>query len=392
MLKIGRYTAALILIVVGALLLMDQSMDTQIMIHLFDWWPVILITLGVEYLLFNYMNRTGERKMKLDIGGLLIAVIISVIVIGVTHGNVITAKWFGNMDFNPFTLSDENGIEFEKEKILIPIEDNMDQIQLKNQNGNIFVKSGDVEQIEIETTVYVSKLDQTEAQEIADGSTVGITSGSTLEIEAKGKEFKNLGLQYKPKMNLDITLPKDSIKLVISTQNGKVTVNDLNGNIIAESKNGSVKAENISGDIQLETVNGKLSAKKIDGDAELETTSGSVDVENIKGNLIANSTAGNIEILQVTGGIHSNTTAGSIEITSELVGGDWKLATTAGSIKVFVPEDENFRVEGSTSLGSVSSDFPMTETKKKLEGTVGTGEFSIEMETTAGSIELRKLN
>jgi len=125
------------------------------------------------------------------------------------------------------------------------------------------------------------------------------------------------------------------------------------------------------------TVNGGIQASGIAADAEAHTVNGGVDID----------AAGTARAETVNGGI-----------TAHLGRADWtgalKLKTVNGGIDVVMPEGLSADVKASTVNGDIQTDFPLTVTgrisRRKIEGTIGSGGRLLEMETVNGGIELRK--
>jgi len=125
------------------------------------------------------------------------------------------------------------------------------------------------------------------------------------------------------------------------------------------------------------TVNGGIEASGIRADAEAHTVNGGVE-------------------LDATGTARAETVNGGI--TARLGRADWegalKLKTVNGGIDVVLPEGLSAEVKASTVNGDIQTDFPLTVTgrisRRKLQGTIGSGGRLLEMETVNGGIELRK--
>ena len=125
------------------------------------------------------------------------------------------------------------------------------------------------------------------------------------------------------------------------------------------------------------TVNGGIQASGIAADAEAHTVNGGVSLD----------AAGTAQAETVNGGI-----------TAHLGRADWtgalKLKTVNGGIDVVMPEGLNADVKASTVNGDIQTDFPLTVTgrisRRKIEGTIGSGGRLLEVETVNGGIELRK--
>jgi hypothetical protein len=125
------------------------------------------------------------------------------------------------------------------------------------------------------------------------------------------------------------------------------------------------------------TVNGRIQASGIAADAEAHTVNGGVE-------------------LDATGTARAETVNGGI--TARFGRTDWAgtlaLKTVNGGIHVVMPEGLSADVKASTVNGGIETDFPLTVTgkisRRKIEGTIGTGGRLLEMETVNGGIELRK--
>jgi len=125
------------------------------------------------------------------------------------------------------------------------------------------------------------------------------------------------------------------------------------------------------------TVNGGIGAKGITADAEAETVNGGVELE-------------------ATGTARATTVNGGI--TALLGRGDWegalKLQTVNGGIEMTLPDGLNAEVKAATVNGDIETDFPMSVqgriSKRRLEGTIGSGGRLLELSTVNGGIELHK--
>jgi hypothetical protein len=125
------------------------------------------------------------------------------------------------------------------------------------------------------------------------------------------------------------------------------------------------------------TVNGGVEATGITADAEAHTVNGGVRLE-------------------ATGTARADTVNGGI--TARLGRADWTgtlaLKTVNGGIDVSVPEGLSADVKASTVNGDIQTDFPLAITgrisRRRIQGTIGSGGRLLEMETVNGGIELRK--
>ncbi|TBL80539.1 DUF4097 family beta strand repeat-containing protein [Paenibacillus thalictri] len=407
--KIGRYTAALLLVGVGVAVIAGKQTGTDYTALAARWWPVLLISLGIEYVLFQLIyGRTG-KPTRLDIGGMLLACILSAVVFS-TQNSVFSEKWF-RLD-GLFSLSSESGNRFDKPVMNVPLERNAEKVLIDNPSGSVTVKSGAVEQIQIDTTVWVDNVDAEDAAGIAGQSTVeSLVSNGSLKIEARGKEYgSGVFARRKPRMNLTVTVPsgiKADIELSLvsgkaeasqlpirgqftaSTINGEIDVSDLEANVKLNSTNGNINAQNIKGTAVLKTVNGSVSLLHNQGDARLTSTNGSISAVGISGSLQAETINGSLTVSDALRDVNAHTTNGSINAKSSSIQGNWDLKTMHGSIDVLLPAQADLDVKGKGGAGQISSDFPLQTDKRSLRGQIGSGTYRLDLDTN-GRVSVRK--
>ncbi|MEX2416282.1 MAG: DUF4097 family beta strand repeat-containing protein [Paenibacillaceae bacterium] len=403
MIKVGKYTAALILVVVGSLLLIDLTANTEFTGELIRWWPVIIILLGIEYLLFSSIYRDPDKKMGFAVGSLILSVVLSIAVIGYTsfpNVNFLHSINLGNIAF-----SDKSGKSYDKGTTVVPVNDKHDKVYIHNPNGEIEIIADDVEDIQIVTTLYVNKLKSDEADEIAAESSIEFQDNDgTIEIETKGKAYRIFGIKQKPRMDLSITVPsekaldyeiemtngklaatgvdvKDSFN--VDTTNGSITLRNIQGEIIAQTTNGTMIVENINGNVELDTTNGAITANDVDGDVFADTTNGKIIAARISGKVEADTTNGSIALTDVLEDVTADTTNGGITVRSTSLGGDWELDTTHGNVEIYLPEQANFEIAGSAGNNNIRSDFPLRISDHEVSGSVGTGEHEIIIDTNS---------
>lgn len=124
------------------------------------------------------------------------------------------------------------------------------------------------------------------------------------------------------------------------------------------------------------TVNGEVTAEGLTGDAEGHTVNGSVKVST-------------------SGLARANTVNGSLDVTTGRA--DWpdgaKFSTVNGGITLHVPSFLNANLKASVLNGEIETDFPITVTgtvsRRKVEGTIGSGGQNLTLSTVNGSIRLK---
>jgi len=206
-------------------------------------------------------------------------------------------------------------------------------------------------------TITARAATEEEAMELAEEVEISLEpSGNTLTVKIKKP---TLLMNKSVSVSLDVTVPNQT-NLELGTHNGAVVIADITGQVRATTHNGRVITERVSGSTELETHNGSITCRQASGDAKLRTHNGSVKA------------------------FYAETASPVSDIS---------IVTSNGSIELTAPPDLSARIEASTHNGSINTDLPITirgkVTKRKLTGTIGSGEGRLHLETHNGSIRLR---
>ncbi|WP_284644282.1 DUF4097 family beta strand repeat-containing protein [Paenibacillus silviterrae] len=409
--RAGRYTAALLLIAVGGAVIADKLSGTKLTALLIEWWPLLFISLGLEYLFYNMKYKESEKALKLDLGGVIFAVVISAAVLVATQSESVFKNF--TLD-NPFGAFGE-GQRFEKGMTAIPLAAGVDQVRIDNTNGTVTMQSGNVDQVQVELIVYVNLNDEVEAARVAEESRIEHTSsGNKLTLTAAGKEYSGsfVGRQ-KPRMDMVVTLPeKQKVDVDLQLTNGKIIagrlpikqqftaqstngellVTDLEGNLSLKTTNGSIMTKNTAGASSvLQSTNGKVEVQGHKGDAKVKTTNGRVVVKDVTGSIEASTNNGSVEVDGAPKALKAKSTNGSVEISSRTVGGDWDVETSHGKVELELPSKGDYQLKGEGGGGNVKSELPLSVHEKTVSGSIGSGQYKIRVETN-GSIAIKSVD
>ncbi|SEO68893.1 DUF4097 family beta strand repeat-containing protein [Paenibacillus sp. OV219] len=434
MFKLGRFTASAIMITIGAFLLWDQFRGRNDIELLGKWWPAAFVMLGIEVVILSIVYRTASRKSSFDIGGAVLATVIAVIAFGVTQYASMPFRWLDEFKVNltgTSGYSEEKGFQYNKGLMSEVLQPDTTSIAINNPNGKVTVRRGDVHAVTVETVMWVDSTDKEEADEVAEKSIVTMNGGKKVEIEAKGHPYGANGNRV-PRMNMLVTIPAQSAfgspqatltppeaytnnnatastntateqmaeldpELSIDVMNGPVDISGLNiaGGLRIRATYGELTLRSLTGPVDAETKNGGIVVSDLEGDAVLSAFNGNIKLAHAAGSVQASTQSGDIELLQITGDIESDTKNGQITIreasgaikadtlngdigvASAAVGGDWDIDSSIGEIHLQLPVQGNYSVNGSVTFGDVSSDLPLTISKKTIRGNIGAGTFRI---------------
>lgn len=395
--RLGRWSAATVILFTGGLLLWDQLRWRNDISILGNWWPAIVVLLGLEIISYSLLKRRNIVKLVLDVTGIFIAILISFTAFTITQYGSLPFRWLdqyaGSAGID--LVGEEKGVQYTKDTVTAVINDRskpLRSIVIKNINGAVTVEHGNGSEVSVRAVVWVDLNNKQEADEIAEQSGVSIQSGSDMMIETSGKPYGANG-EHKPRINIVVSIPENPLKMDVSAARGLVTIRDfsLYGGLDVSNVSGGMELSRLTGKVNAHTVTGDVRIDTLDGNAAVLIKDGSVRAAHVKGDITATTSNGNIELLNINGSseaqtkngkititnalgnIQADTLNGAIDIASFAVGGSWDVSSSVGDIHLQVPRDGNFTVYGSVTFGSIRSNLPLSINNRAIYGTIGNG-------------------
>jgi len=405
---IGRYTAALLLMVTGILLIMDEMLGKEYMLQTLNWWPLIAVMWGLESILIYYYSirhrKVSKSSFRLDLKGLLLSILLTASVFIVTQQEHYLQLWNKvslNMTASSVDYSEQEGGHFTKEVLDIPVDFDSENIAINNINGNIKLHREPIDNIQISTEVWVDQIEGPELEAIFKKSSVEISEGSTINIQTKGKAYGQSG-KRQPRMNLDIALPENRrFNYDVRTMNGNITLENVHAieGIKLESANGRLEIKDVLGNVQGKTFNGIVRINRLTGSADITSTQGNMEATNTSGTLNLSTQVGNITVIQAGGDVDIRTKNGDIYVSQPLmnlkveslngsisvythqIGGDWDIYSAVGIMNLNLPMEGNYKLNGAIAFGDIRTSIPaFTINNNKILGTIGEGDYYIHVE------------
>ncbi|WP_428911425.1 DUF4097 family beta strand repeat-containing protein [Niallia sp. Krafla_26] len=155
--------------------------------------------------------------------------------------------------------------------------------------------------------------------------------------------------------------------------------------------------EDYNRDIDLEVGSGNIDFK---GNTDFHINHLSMDVSS--GNItidalttkksVMDVRSGNIDLKHHVGQIEADVSSGNLLIQMDELNDSVKLDVNSGHVKLDIPEDANFTLDGEVNSGFISNHFELkdkVQDKQKLYGIYGTGEHVINMDVSSGVIEIK---
>ena len=181
--------------------------------------------------------------------------------------------------------------------------------------------------------------------------------GSKLKI---GIEYPKV-LFYNANVVLDVYIPQDYREdVIIDTVSADVDISDLDIN--------NFHCKTVSGDLRIESLGSD--------------------------NLTLNTTSGDVDIVDFSGNLKADLVSGDIDVGYRVFDNNVDVKTISGEVKIDLPQNAEFYLKTNTVSGEVVARFPITiisfNKMNQLEGTVGTGDNRIIVDTVSGDIYINK--
>lgn len=266
------------------------------------------------------------------------------------------------------------------------------RLSVQNFNGSVEVTGWDQNTVDISGTRYAESRQLLDAVKVEASS-----SGNTVHVRTTHPDTHhgNMGAKF------IIRVPRRTELDEITSSNGSLKVEDVEGGSHLTTSNGSVNVARIRGNVDGHTSNGGVELTDVLGNVSFHTSNGSIHAGNVEGAFEASTSNGGVHVhLRDTQGGHAiklSTSNGAIDLQLDSPRQNDVIASTSnGSITVRLPGSLNASVHASTnSGGSVRSDFDILMrgeiSKHRIEGTIGGGGPRIDLSTSNGNIHLVKI-
>ena len=257
-----------------------------------------------------------------------------------------------------------SSVEFDSRKFTVQAEP---RIEVNNFSGRVEITGGAAEgEVQVDADLlHPDRVDYTVRQD-----------GDTICVEARPSGRRSLfgWLPFNRGAHITISLPRRA-DLEVNNSNGRVSVRNVEGSGSLRTSNGRIVAEELNGVFNLATSNSRIESRHLTGRYEITTSNG------------------RITVCGAAGEYKLETSNGQIRFDGELENGsDNSFTTSNGSITAALGADPDVRLSAATSKGSIRCLRPLnavdTQSKRRLEGTIGDGQTSLRIRTSNGPITI----
>jgi len=260
-------------------------------------------------------------------------------------------------------------------------------LRLESFNGSVEISGWDKNTIDIDGTKYAStsyRLKEIKIDIVPSANSISIRTLPPLDHRG------NAGARY------TIHVPKRIELSSISSSNGPIRVESIEGLTHLRTSNGGVHVTGLVGTLEVQTSNGRVEVSDVIGDTTLHTSNGTIMADVRKGRFGASTSNGSINVRLMepdSNPVRLDTSNGHIDLTMDAVR-EVKATSSNSSITVHLPASAGATVDAHTSNSSIQCDFDISThefSKHRLSGTIGKGGPLLDLGTSNGSIKLLRM-
>jgi len=249
---------------------------------------------------------------------------------------------------------------------------------IKNQGaGNVVINEWGQNSIQLKATKLAPQ------EELLD--TIAINAALTNRAVTITTHYKDK--KARGSVNYELLIPRNT-KVNVAMNKGSITVNRINGPILATTQTGNITINNTKGTLVAKTNRGNITVSKAQGNIRAITQNGNINIDESTKSIIATTKKGGI-----------TTTCKNVQPLDTIL-----LSTQSGNIKLGLPAATNAELQARTGRGKLLSEHYITikpqtvkldrhmwaRFKREVNGTLGSGEATIKLSATYGNINIVK--
>lgn len=342
--KVGTITLGITLILIGILWLYSQIAGIPLSSSVLKWWPLILIMLGIEVLIFSIFPRNQETTVKFSGVSIFLLVLID-LCFGIYQFITIGLGFISeNM---PIRYQYNQSVTVER----VFSRDNKELLFINQNAGSIAVDISSDDKIYVEATVkYRGSNSELEKEKIE--KVFVLKEDKIFKIDSDllsdGNEF--FTVDYR------ISIPK-GMSVEAYNSLGRTNIENIQGSVTVEGSAGTIAIANIQGEVKIINELGLIEARDIKGKTYLESSSGSIRY-----------------------------------ISKEVVTEDVTINNNLGTISLTLNKEQQGVFKCNTSLGSIESELPLriqgSGAAKHIDDSIGEASTLFTVKADSGSIKI----
>ena len=369
--RVGTFSLGILLVIIGMLILFGGIKGISGALLILKFWPIILISIGIEILYFVYRNKGAEIKLKYDVLAVFIFIILVLISSGVFVFNEFMDDEVSNVvmgDIKSKAHSDIMIKEYEYNKA------DINKIVIEDR-GNINIKQSTDNKVRIKTSVVVKANSKKVAEEYKENVIdIKVIDGKLLMSDFNQQSLNKLVEIGEIDTNYELFIP-EHIDVDINNINGSIDISGIKNKLDIYIRGSVLKGNEITGDINIREGNGyrysNINLNNITGDIQLDTYGDQVTLNNINGSLSGKVQSDRMHVDGLKGKCELSLNNCNFNIKySDKIEHDVNIDGEGSSIDIYIPKNQegNFYLESDNYINLESKKVFKEDDIKVVEG------------------------
>lgn len=227
--RVGTFSMGLLLVGSGLGLLVAQF-NAEVVNSVMRWWPLLLIVLGIEVLVYTYFKKSDDGRVRYDVFSIIIILFLVFSGVGLK-----TAQDVGvirliqeQLQLSNYTMNlPESQVQFppQIQKVVLYVE-RSSKLEIRSTSIDVFQAGGDVQ---------IRARSKEEARQMADQALQINTreAGSILFINLTGgQNIRDLKLQVPARLELEVSAPGQKLALVADQVIGNFLIRGVDSDVL----------------------------------------------------------------------------------------------------------------------------------------------------------------
>ena len=262
-------------------------------------------------------------------------------------------------------------------------------VEINNATGNVTVRTGDVNSVQVSATIEVFALSPDFVVEHLEKNPPLTQSGNHIRIGSRNGYSDFL---RQVQIHYTVTVPANA-RINGDVGTGNLEISGIQGRLVASTGTGDIRLDDVTGEARLTIGTGDINAEHADGNLTFETGTGSIQLRASRATRAQVGTGtGDISLDSVRGELLAHTGTGNISV-SGTPSSTWRVDTGTGNISFRAEPNSAYRLEahgsiGRVNLGSGAQNVRNEEDRRSLYAEVGSGGPRVELQTGTGDIDI----
>jgi hypothetical protein len=215
--RVGTFSMGAALLFLGILLLFSKLLKLDMAVTMIAWWPVILIILGAEILIYLFVSKKENSFLKYDFVSIMFVGLIGTV--GILFALLSSVGVFGKVE----TALAQEERSFELPEFSQVIDSNVKRVVIRTNGFPLAIESGAGRELSIFGTYTVQTVNGKEVVESTDDYLAVSQKGDTLYLSIKPMPSGSWPFDSFGRVTATLLVPAET-KLDVIGQDSEITL------------------------------------------------------------------------------------------------------------------------------------------------------------------------